>query len=58
VLASKAEDEAKDSAIDKMKSHRTTYYESADGIVLTVTDKSNLKSKRKSDSEEGSEDAD
>ncbi len=48
----KAEDEAKDSCIDKMKSHRLSIYESVDGIVLTVTDKSNLRSKRKGEVEE------
>jgi hypothetical protein len=30
-------------------------YESADGIVLTVTEKSNLRSKRKGDAEENGE---
>ena len=52
VKLSKEEDEAKDNLIDKMKEHGLDRYETADGKVVTVTSKSNIKVKRKKDAEE------
>ena len=43
----KEEDEAKDNLIDKMKEHQVDRYETPDGLVVTVTSKSNVKVKRK-----------
>lgn len=60
---SKEEDEAKDSLIDKMKENGVDRYETADGLVVTVTSKSNIKVKRRKDvsangDEEGDDDGD
>lgn len=55
VKLSREEDEAKDNLIDKMKEHGLDRYETADGKVVTVTSKSNIKVKRKSNAESGDE---
>lgn len=49
---SKEEDEAKDNLIDKMKESGMDRYETPDGLVVTVTSKSNVKVKRKGTGEE------
>ena len=46
---SKDEDEAKDNLIDKMKEAGFDRYETPDGLVVTITSKSNVKAKRKKD---------
>ena len=46
---SKTEDEQKTALIEVMKSHRMARYVTADGLVVTVTDKSNVKCKRKAE---------
>lgn len=57
VKLSKEEDEAKDNLIDKMKEHGTDIYETPDGLVVTITNKSNVKCKKKSDESEEPDDA-
>lgn len=52
VDATNSETDAKASAIEKMLSHGVEHYESVDGILLTVTQKSNLKSKKKGEVDE------
>lgn len=52
VKLSKEEDEAKDNLIDKMKENKLDRYESAHGLVVTITHKSNVKVKPKQDAEE------
>ena len=52
----KEEDEAKDNLTDKMKEHQVDRYETQDGLVVTVTSKSNVKVKRKENGEEDGED--
>ena len=52
---SKEEDEAKNALIDCMKSHKTKLYTTADGLVVSVVDKSNVKCKRKADAESNGE---
>lgn len=54
---SKEEDEAKTALIEKMKEHGCDRYETPDGLVVTVLNKSNLKCKKKKD-EEPSENGD
>jgi len=49
---SKEEDEAKDNLIDKMKENQLDRYETPDGLVITITSKSNVKAKKKKDVEE------
>lgn len=49
---SKEEDEAKDNLIDKMKEHGMARYETPDGLVVTVVNKSNVKCKKRKDVEE------
>lgn len=44
---SKEEDEKKTALIEKMKEHDLLRYETPDGLVVTVTAKSNVKAKRK-----------
>ena len=46
---SKTEDEQKDALIDVMKSNKMDRYETSDGIVVTITAKSNVNCKRKKD---------
>ena len=56
---SKEEDEAKDTLIDKMKEHKIDLYETPDGLVVSITNKSNVKCKKKSEpDEEGDEEGD
>ena len=52
---SKEEDEAKDNLIDKMKESGVDRYETPDGLIVTITAKSNVKVKRKKE-ESGDED--
>ena len=47
---SKTEDEQKTALIELMKSNRMSRYETGDGLVVTVTDKSTVKCKRKAES--------
>ena len=49
---SKEEDEAKDNLIDKMKENDVNLYETADGLMVCITQKSNVKVKKKADPEE------
>jgi hypothetical protein len=58
VKLSKDEDEAKQNLIDKMVKHDIERYETPDGLVITVTNKKNVKAKKKHDDngEEGDED--
>jgi hypothetical protein len=58
VKLSKDEDEAKQNLIDKMVKHDIERYETPDGLVITVTNKKNVKAKKKNDDngEEGDED--
>ena len=49
---SKTEDEAKDNLIDKMKEHGVDRYETSDGLIVTITAKSNCKVKRKNANDE------
>jgi hypothetical protein len=60
VALSKEEDEAKDNLIDKMKEHDMQLYETPDGMIVTLTATSNVKTKMKNkgDSEEGEEEGD
>lgn len=55
---SKDEDEAKDCLIDKMKTHGVDRYETPDGLVVTVTAKSNVKCRRKKEESNGDGDED
>lgn len=50
---SKEEDEAKDNLIDKMKEARMDRYVTPDGLVVTVTNKSNVKVKKGGDEDSG-----
>lgn len=52
---SKDEDEAKDNLIDKMKEEGMDRYETPDGLVVTVLNKSNVKCKRKKEESNGEE---
>src|SRR5262245_24668416 len=49
VKLSAEEDEAKDNLIDKMKENGLDRYETKHGLVVSVTNKSNVKCKRKKD---------
>lgn len=49
---SNAEDEAKDNLIDKMKQHGMSRYETPDGLLVVVTDKSNIKTSKKNESDD------
>lgn len=51
----KAEDEAKDSLIDKMKEHKLDRYITQDGLVVAITAVSNVKVKKKKELDETSE---
>jgi hypothetical protein len=53
VRLSKQEDDAKDNLIDKMKENGVDRYETPDGLIVTITAKSNVKVKRKAESENG-----
>ncbi len=53
---SKEEDEKKDALIDVMTEHKLDRYESPSGLVVTVTNKKNIKVKHKKDAEEGGDD--
>ena len=54
---SEEEDQAKDNLIDKMKEHDLQYYETPDGMIVTLTSTSNVKTKLKhKGEEEGGED--
>ena len=44
---SQEEDEAKDNLIDKMKEHDLQLYETPDGMIVTLTATSNVKTKLK-----------
>ena len=55
---SKEEDEAKDALIDKMKENRLDRYETPDGLIVSVTSKSNVRCKRKVASGEENGDGD
>jgi hypothetical protein len=48
---SKEEDDAKTQLIERMRAHGVERYETRDGLVVTVTSKSNCKVKRKQDAE-------
>jgi hypothetical protein len=50
---SKEEDEAKDNLIDKMKEHGVERYVTRDGKVVTVTNKSNVRVKKKDEETNG-----
>ncbi len=52
---SKEEDEAKTNLIDKMKEHNLAFYECPNGLVVTVTEKSNVKCKKKNAESNGEE---
>ena len=52
---SKEEAEAKDNLIDKMKENACERYETADGLVVTLTAKANLRCKKKKDVEANGE---
>lgn len=54
VKLSKAEDEAKDNLIDKMKENKMQLYQTSDGLMVTITAKSNVKVKRKGEAESSS----
>ena len=54
-VLSKEEDEKKTALIEIMKEHGIDRYETADGLVVTITAKSNVKCKKK-DVEEGTDD--
>lgn len=49
---SKEEDEAKDNLIDKMTEHKVASYTTPDGLVVAVTDRKNVKVKRKAENGE------
>ena len=53
---SKDEDAAKDNLIDRMKQHDVERYETPDGLVVTLTSKSNVRAKRKNVEENGEAD--
>lgn len=53
--AGESEDEAKQSLIMKMKEHGQKRYESANGFVVTITDKANVKCKKKGKEDEAEE---
>lgn len=51
---SEEEDQAKDNLIDKMKEHDLQYYEANNGLIVTLTATSNVKTKIKNkDAPEG-----
>lgn len=54
---SKEEDEKKTCLIETMRSHGLDRYETPDGLIVTVTAKSNVKAKKKtvSENDEGEE---
>ena len=52
---SKEENAAKDNLIDKMRAHGVSKYETPDGLIVEVTDTSNVKTKRKNQEENGSD---
>lgn len=52
---SKDEDEAKTNLIEKMKAHGLDLYETPDGLVVSILNKSNAKVKKKQDAEENGE---
>ena len=52
---SKQEDEKKTALIEVMRENKLDQYETAEGIVVTLTAKSNVKAKRKKDATEGAE---
>lgn len=55
---SEEEDQAKDNLIDKMKEHDMQIYETAEGLVVTLTATANCKTKMKhKGDEEGDEEA-
>jgi hypothetical protein len=47
VKLSKDEDEAKDNLIDLMKQHDIALYETPDGLIVSLLNKSNVKTKKK-----------
>jgi hypothetical protein len=51
VKLSEEEAEAKDNLIERMKEHGRDRYETADGFVVSVLSKSNVKMKKKKDAE-------
>ena len=55
-VLSKEEDEKKTALIEIMKEHGIDRYETADGLVVTITAKSNVKCKKKKDVEEVTDD--
>ncbi len=54
VRLSKEEDEAKDNLIDKMKEHGLTLYETREGLIVSILNKSNVRCKRKKEASEES----
>ena len=55
---SEEEDQAKDNLIDKMKEHDLQYYETPDGMIVTLTATSNVKTKLKNKAEENGKEED
>ena len=49
---SKEEDEKKSALIDVMNQHKLDRYETPEGLVVTVTNKANVKAKRKDQEDE------
>lgn len=54
---SEEEDQAKDNLIDKMKEHDLQYYETPDGVIVTLTATSNVKTKVKHREEDGGDES-
>ncbi len=53
VALSKEEDEKKDALIDLMTEHKKDRYETPAGLIVTVTNKKNVRVKPKKDAEDG-----
>lgn len=56
VKLTEEEHEAKDNLIDKMKENSLSLYETPDGLVVSITATSNVKTKRKSEAKDEEED--